>query len=186
MFMMRHRENSMSASTSTSALNPEFWGRRPSMPRQEQHFVMVKNLCVCVCKIDTHTEREREIGTKKRYIPVATNYKMTTTFTKGYKVTIYSDSLRATALYAIYTNGPNLGYPKEQCEYVHYTLVFDTEDLWFVDSGASNHMTSHQEWFHELREPERPGDVETGDDIRIRFNTSPMFHSAKKVSKQNQ
>ena len=29
---------------------------------------------------------------------------MTTIFTKGYKVTLYSDSLRATALYAIYTN----------------------------------------------------------------------------------
>ena len=32
--------------------------------------------------------------------------------TKGYKVTLYSDSLRATALYAIYTNGPNLGYQR--------------------------------------------------------------------------
>ena len=49
----------------------------------------------------------------------------TTTFTKGYKVTLYSDSLRATALYAIYINGPNLGCPRGQCEYVHYTLVFD-------------------------------------------------------------
>ena len=36
----------------------------------------------------------------------------TTTFTKGYKVTLYSDSLRAIALYAIYTNGPNLGYQR--------------------------------------------------------------------------
>ena len=24
------------------------------------------------------------------------------------------------------------------------------EDIWFVDSGASNHMTSHKEWFLEL------------------------------------
>ena len=48
------------------------------------------------------------------------------TFTKGYKVTLYSDSLRATTLYPIYTNGPNLGYQGGQCEYVHYTLVFDT------------------------------------------------------------
>ena len=50
------------------------------------------------------------------------------TFTKGYKVTLYSDSLRATALYAIYINGPNLGYSRGKCEYVHYTFVFDTND----------------------------------------------------------
>ena len=52
---------------------------------------------------------------------------MTTTFTKGYKVTLYSEYFRATALYAIYINGLNLGCPKGQCEYVHYTLVFDTQ-----------------------------------------------------------
>ena len=45
------------------------------------------------------------------------------------------------------------------------------EDVWFVDSGASNHMTSHKEWFLELREPERPGYVETGDDT-----THPIRH----------
>ena len=31
-----------------------------------------------------------------------------------------------TALYAIYINGPNMGCPRGHCEYVHYTLVFDT------------------------------------------------------------
>ena len=36
----------------------------------------------------------------------------TTTFRKGYKVTLYSDSLRPTALYANYINGPNLGLSK--------------------------------------------------------------------------
>ena len=50
-----------------------------------------------------------------------------TTFTKGYKVTLYSDSLRATSLYSIYINDPNLGCPRGQCEYVHYTLVFDSQ-----------------------------------------------------------
>ena len=50
----------------------------------------------------------------------------TTIFTKGYKVTLYSDSLRATTLYPIYTNGPNLGYQRGKCEYDHYTLVFDS------------------------------------------------------------
>ena len=38
------------------------------------------------------------------------------------------------------------------------------EDVWFVNSNASNHMTSHEEWFCELRKPDRPGYVETGND----------------------
>ena len=45
-------------------------GTRPSMRKQEQHSVMVKNLYVRICKIDTEREREREreIGTKKDVI----------------------------------------------------------------------------------------------------------------------
>ena len=62
-----------------------------------------------------NTHRERERGTK-RYISINKNATVTneqpTIFTKGYKVTLYSDSLRATALYATYTNGPNLGYQR--------------------------------------------------------------------------
>ena len=61
-----------------------------------------------------NTHRERERGTKSISLinKNATITRMTTTFTKGYKVTLYSDSLRATAFYAIYTNGPNLGYER--------------------------------------------------------------------------
>ena len=52
------------------------------MRKQEQHSVMVKNLCVSVCKIDTQRERERERerergregGTKNRYVPNINNY----------------------------------------------------------------------------------------------------------------
>ena len=51
------------------------------------------------------------------------------------------------------------------------TSALNTEEVWFVDSGASNHMTSHKEWFRELRELERPGYVETGDDT-----THPIWH----------
>ena len=69
----------------------------------------------------------REIGTKNKLYSNSNDYKKATTFTKGYKVTLYSGSLRATILYAIYINGPNLGCPRGQCEYVHYTLVFDSE-----------------------------------------------------------
>ena len=31
------------------------------------------------------------------------------------------------------------------------TSALNPEDVWFVDSVASNHMTSHKEWFRELR-----------------------------------
>ena len=37
-------------------------------------------------------------------------------------------------------------------------------EVWYVDSGASNHMTSHEEWFSYLEKPEQLGVVETGDD----------------------
>ena len=37
-------------------------------------------------------------------------------------------------------------------------------DVWYVDSGASNHMTHHKNWFNELHVPKQPGYVETGDD----------------------
>ena len=57
----------------------------------------------------------------------------TTTLTEGYKVTFYSDYLRATALYAIYRNSPNLGCPKGLCEYGHYTLVFDNHVQYFTN-----------------------------------------------------
>ena len=36
--------------------------------------------------------------------------------------------------------------------------------VWYVDSGASNHITSHQEWLSYLEKPEKQGVVETGDD----------------------
>ena len=37
------------------------------------------------------------------------------------------------------------------------------ENVWYVDSGASNHMTYHHNWFSEMKEPSKPGYVETGD-----------------------
>ena len=37
-------------------------------------------------------------------------------------------------------------------------------EVWYVDSGTSNHMTSHKEWFSYLEKPEKQGVVETGDD----------------------
>ena len=40
-----------------------------------------------------------------------------------------------------------------------------------MDLGASNHMTSHGEWFKEMKQPAKPGYVETGDDT-----THPIAH----------
>ena len=37
-------------------------------------------------------------------------------------------------------------------------------EVWYVDSGASNHMTSHEEWFSYLEKLEKPGVVEIGND----------------------
>ena len=39
-----------------------------------------------------------------------------------------------------------------------------SKDIWYVDLGASNHMTYHQNWFSEMKEPSKPGYVEIGDD----------------------
>ena len=99
-------------------------GTRPSMRKSKQHSIVMKNPCMSVYKIDT--ERDRDRHKEKRYIPKGNLYKWQPTLTKGYKVTLYSDWLRATALYAIYINSLNLGCPKGQCEYGHYTLVFDS------------------------------------------------------------
>ena len=39
-----------------------------------------------------------------------------------------------------------------------------TKDVWYVDLGASNHMTHHKNWFNELHVPKKSGYVKTGDD----------------------
>ena len=97
----------------------------------------------CVWKIESNTictERERHTHTKSITLlskVCATVTKWTTTFTKGYKVTLYSDSLRATALYPIYINDPNLGTQRGQCEYDHYTLVFDTTEINGLESSGT-------------------------------------------------
>ena len=40
----------------------------------------------------------------------------------------------------------------------------EIDEVWYVDSGASNHMTSHKEWFSYLEKPMQPGLVATEDD----------------------
>jgi hypothetical protein len=38
-------------------------------------------------------------------------------------------------------------------------------NVWYVDSRASNHMNSHGEWFRDTRDLKTLGFVETSDDI---------------------
>ena len=44
------------------------------------------------------------------------------------------------------------------------TNTSNSEYVWFVNTGTSNHMMSHEDWFGELQKPERTDYVETGDD----------------------
>jgi len=37
-------------------------------------------------------------------------------------------------------------------------------NVWYVDFGASNHMTNHGEWFRDTKDLKTLGFVETGDD----------------------
>ena len=50
-----------------------------------------------------------------------------------------------------------------------------SDELWYIDSGASNHMTNHKEWFSYLENLMQPGVVATGDDTRIRSRMSEKF-----------
>jgi hypothetical protein len=38
-----------------------------------------------------------------------------------------------------------------------------SKEVWYLDSGASNHMTQRKEWFSYLEKPKKPGVVSTGD-----------------------
>ena len=51
------------------------------------------------------------------------------------------------------------------------TSTSNSKDVWFVDFGAPHHMTSHQEWFPDLRTSDRPNYIETEDNA-----THPIRH----------
>ena len=40
-------------------------------------------------------------------------------------------------------------------------------EVWYVDSGVSNHMTSHKEWFSYLEKPEQPGVTPLSNTVSI-------------------
>lgn len=52
-------------------------------------------------------------------------------------------------------------------QYVMNTMTPENhakDDVWYVDSSASNHMTSQGEWFRDMRKPKVSGFVQIGDD----------------------
>ena len=59
-----------------------------------------------------------------------------------------------------------------------------SDKVWYVDYGASNHMTSHEDWFSYLEKLEQPGVVETGDDTLHTIehvDEVPLSHVEQKV-----
>ncbi len=42
--------------------------------------------------------------------------------------------------------------------------VVSNNNVWYVDSRASNHMTSHGEWFKNTKDLKTPGFVQTDED----------------------
>ena len=58
--------------------------------------------------------------------------------------------------------------------------TLNSKDVWFVNIGASNHMTSHGEWFHDLWTPDHPSYVETGDDTTHPIRHIDLIHICKR------
>ena len=63
-----------------------------------------------------------------------------------------------------------------------------SDEVWYVHSGASNHMTSHKEWFSYLEKPMQPGVVATGDDTPhpiANVGEVPLSHVGQKGKLMN-
>ena len=60
-----------------------------------------------------------------------------------------------------------------------------SDEVWCIDSGVSNHMKSHKEWFSYLEKPEQPGVVAIGDEMTLHIRSKmlekfPSVMSGKK------
>ena len=63
-----------------------------------------------------------------------------------------------------------------------------SDEVWYVDFGASNHMTSHKEWFWYLEKLMQPGVVATGDDTPhpiTNVGEVPLSHVGQKRKVMN-
>ncbi len=58
-------------------------------------------------------------------------------------------------------------------------------NVWYVDSKASNHMISDGEWFRDAKELKTPGFVETGDDTTHPLDKLARCHCPCKMGKQS-
>ena len=63
-----------------------------------------------------------------------------------------------------------------------------SDEVWYVVSGASNHMTSHKEWFSYLEKPGQPGVVATGDNtphLLVHVTEVTLRHVGQKGKQMN-
>ena len=63
-----------------------------------------------------------------------------------------------------------------------------SDEVWYVDSGASNYMMSHNEWFSYLEKPMQPRVVATGDDTShpiANVGDVPLSHVGQKGKLMN-
>ena len=63
-----------------------------------------------------------------------------------------------------------------------------SEEVWYMDSGTSSHMTNHKEWFSFLEKPEKQGVVKTGDDTPhpiVHIGDVPLSHVDQKGIMRN-
>ena len=63
-----------------------------------------------------------------------------------------------------------------------------SDEMWYVDSGVSNHMMSHKEWFSYLEKPMQLGVVATGDDTPhpiANVGEVPLSHVGQKGKLMN-
>ena len=54
-----------------------------------------------------------------------------------------------------------------------------SDEVWYVDSVVSNHMTCHKEWFSYLEKPMQPRVIATGDDTLhsiVTIGEVPLSH----------
>ena len=65
-----------------------------------------------------------------------------------------------------YASSSGHGDDRNECLFMMQHMVnsmienaTDYENVWFVDSHASNHMTSHGEWFNDVKNLKKPGYV---------------------------
>ena len=57
-----------------------------------------------------------------------------------------------------------------------------SENVWYVDLGALNHMISHGEWFKDLQTLENPSFVETSDNTAHPIGIQEMCHCHCKMA----